>query len=277
MAQIHTARNDLAIKLKNTRRKNRTRPLIFFSIALVVCCILNRYVTTHSLHDFPALLRLVLLLFPPCFGLYSLIRIFGLLFSGKRRTQDEEGVLQSGLDGERTALSLLEKLGNDCHIFTNLRIPYQGREAETDLIVITPAGITIVEVKNSKGLITGDASDPELSQRKYLRNGDFHDKCFRNPFRQVGTHVYRLKGYLRQQGVQVPHIRTCAFFTNPEADLQITDKQDILREKCPVFLHNEGDRLIRYLCRSDTPFPGRACQKSVRALEALRKAGLKQG
>ena len=65
-------------------------------------------------------------------------------------------ILQAGMAGEYASPDCLAALDDNCYIFTNLHIPHEGKESETD-IVVSPAGITIVEVKNHKGVIRGDS------------------------------------------------------------------------------------------------------------------------
>ena len=76
----------------------------------------------------------------------------------------EMDIRRSGLEGEEAAQGCLSSLGDDCYVFTNLYIPYEGKDSETDILVVSPAGVTIVEVKNHKGVIRGDVSDRKLIQ-----------------------------------------------------------------------------------------------------------------
>ncbi len=182
-------------------------------------------------------------------------------------THNELGILKAGVEGEWKALEYLESLPDDCHIYTNLRIPYDGAESETDMVVVTPAGVTIVEVKNYKGTISGDTSDENLVQVKHHRDEDEgHEKY--NPFRQVGTHAYRLAGYLRTGGVRT-YARTCVFFVNEDVTLRLTDRAHILTSKCPVFKVEDVDRLCHYLQNSDNVFSGRDYQQTLELLNLL--------
>jgi hypothetical protein len=47
-------------------------------------------------------------------------------------------------------------LGDECYVFANLDVKYDGKHKETDLIVVSPTGLTMVEVKNYSGLLMGD-------------------------------------------------------------------------------------------------------------------------
>ena len=180
---------------------------------------------------------------------------------------NELGVLKAGVEGERKALEYLDSLTDDCHIYTNLRIPYDGAESETDMVVVTPAGVTIVEVKNYKGTILGDTSDENLVQVKNRQDEDEGDEKY-NPFRQVGTHAYRLAGYLRTHGVRT-YVRTCVFFVNEGVTLRLTDREHILASKCPVFKVEDVSRLCRYLQNSDIVLSGRDYRQTLELLNFL--------
>ena len=214
---------------------------------------------------FPSVVRISLYALPMALTAYCL---YALLSGLSRSGSQEEDILRSGLLGEEKALSLLRGLGDDCHIFTNLRIPYDGGESETDMIVVTPGGITIVEVKNHKGILTGDASEEQLTQRKPFRSGGAQTKLLHNPIRQVGTHAYRLAGWLRSHGIHA-YVHTCVLFVNPEAELQLSDRKDVLSRKCPVFTIREIYSLSRYLTDSAQPLSSREYQRTVQLLEVL--------
>ena len=154
-------------------------------------------------------------------------------YEAKLNMNDELRIKLAGLEGERYALHTLESLPDDCHIFTNLLVPYEGRISETDLIIVSPHAITITEVKNYKEYIRGDWGDEHLFN-DVKRGETVHTKEFYNPIRQVATHAYRLKGLLKENGVDV-WVNTCVYFPNIEANLQRTSDNKGVLEKCPVF------------------------------------------
>lgn len=180
-------------------------------------------------------------------------------------TYDDLGILMAGVEGERKALEYLDSLADDCHIYTNLRIPYNGAESETDMVVVTPAGVTIVEVKNYKGTIWGDTSDKNLVQTK--DDQDEESEKY-NPIRQVGTHAYRMAGYLRTHGVQT-YVRTCVFFVCEDVILELTDREKILVSKCPVFKVQDVGRLRYYLQSNDSVFSRNEYWQTLKLLDFL--------
>lgn len=151
----------------------------------------------------------------------------------KQPPPDTVQQLQAGLDGEELALTMLCVLKNDCHIYTNLRIPYDGKESETDIIVVAPHTVTIVEVKNYKRALTGDWSDEHLLKAKHDDTDD-SDEVY-NPVKQVATHVYRLSHYLREHGVNA-RVNRCVLFVG-EGSIDVTDIHNATIH-CPVFQYD---------------------------------------
>ena len=181
----------------------------------------------------------------------------------------EDDILRAGLEGEKKALEVLALgLDSQCHVFANLLVPYADEKSETDLIAVTPAGVTIIEVKNHKRIIMGDLSDHDFIQRRELRSGKYEDATFYNPVRQVGTHVYRLAGYLREHNVPV-HVDGCVLFTNDEVRLHLTDREGISHEKCPVFHISEVQRLCKTLDSGRRQLDGEQMAAVVKALDRL--------
>lgn len=170
---------------------------------------------------------------------------------------NEGHTLKTGLDGERKALSVLRKLDDRCHIYTNLLIPYRGRNSEADLVLVTPSGVTIVEVKNYIGTLSGDISAENL-----LYNGE--EKY--NPVTQVGKHEWRMKGFLRERGISIP-VQRCVFFVNPKTRLELTDCDGLIRE-CPIFIYRDRKELFAY-ADEDVRCTENAFFRTIEALDAL--------
>lgn len=133
----------------------------------------------------------------------------------RKQAEKERGILQSGVDGEEAGLHLLSLLPGNSHVFTNTLIPFEGQVSETDLILVAPCGVAVVEVKNHKGSIYGQYTAHDLTQQ----NGG-RERTFYNPIQQVATHVHRLSGFLRENGIDVP-VQSFVLFIHPEAFVRI--------------------------------------------------------
>ena len=179
---------------------------------------------------------------------------------------DELQRIKAGVVGEEAALNVVSALSDECYIFTNLVVKYDGEDNETDLIVISPTGLTMVEVKNYSGLLIGDLSDREFIHRKYLKNGTYTDDTARNPVKQVGAPIYKLAHYLKDRGITVT-VRRCALFVNDNVQFQLTDRAGLSKD-CPLYL-KDSPEFLTYLHRSGS----RALRPGDinRIVEALKK------
>lgn len=159
------------------------------------------------------------------------------------RTEEDE-IRQSGQDGEDFTAEILAKLSKNYNIFRNVSVCYDGETSELDIVVVGNAGVFIVENKNHRGIITGDFDDRYWRQDKVGRGGNAYSKDFYSPVKQVGTHVYRLANYLRDNYVNV-HIDGIVFFSNPEAKVMVHGNQ----KDIPVFSERDNGEagLLSYI------------------------------
>lgn len=152
--------------------------------------------------------------------------------------------LYAGVEGELRALDSVAGLDDNCFVFANVEIWLDGHRNETDLIVVSPTGLTIVEVKNYSGIILGDLSQPEIIQRKYRKNRKYSDEPRSNPVHQIEAPAQKLTEFLKRKGISV-FVRRCALFIHDNVDIRVTDRQG-LSKSCPLFL-KESLELLQYL------------------------------
>lgn len=214
MAQILKKKNNLLLK-RNTIMAVHYGGLGVFILASICCveCWFSDVSNTVTL-------------------ILALVSIAGLIANDA--TQNRLGILSSGVSGEKAAINMLAKaLPDNYRCITNLRIYYDGRESELDLVVVGDTGVYIVEVKNHKGVISGNYNDYELTQTK--RN---EIKTLNNPVRQVSTHADRLSRFLRDKGINV-WVQGTVFFNNPDAIIEIND---IPENGKPIFAANSNGK-----------------------------------
>ncbi len=98
---------------------------------------------------------------------------------------------------ERELVSELLKYGvPDTAIFHDLYVrKYNGDFSQIDLVVLSPVGIIVFEVKEYGGLIWGNGNHDQWTQ--VLANGKKRYP-FYNPIMQNGRHIEELKKKLRQ-------------------------------------------------------------------------------
>ena len=67
------------------------------------------------------------------------------------------------------------------------------------------------------------------------------------------------------------YVRTCVFFVNPDCQLQLCDRNEIMKEKCPVFHAGQKEKLLHYLQSGTKPLSDSAFERTVELLEELMK------
>lgn len=140
-------------------------------------------------------------------------------------------ILKSGLAGEEVTAEIISSLPDSFYAFQNVKVTYEDKTSELDMIVVGPTGVFVIETKNMTGTIIGDYESQEWVHKKQV-NGRTTSKNFYSPVKQVGTHVYRLANYLRSNGWPV-HVASLVFFANQDADVQVSGKptQTLVIEK----------------------------------------------
>lgn len=166
------------------------------------------------------------------------------------------GILKAGVDGEKIAGKSLSKLSKDYTVIKNAVVTFEGKSSEIDLLVFGKNGITIVESKNYKGIISGDVSDKNWTKTK--KNGENeYTKKFYNPVKQLGTQIHRLSGALKENGVDV-FIDGVVCFTNPESELNISGSKKGISV---VTLANDKDSLADCITDRKNPLDDSVVKK----------------
>lgn len=135
-------------------------------------------------------------------------------------------ILVSGIYGERNAAKVLAGLPDSYTVFQNVKVSYGNKTSEIDNIVVGKSGVFIIEVKNHNSHIIGDLKDTYWIQHKVGRGGTPYTNQVYNPVKQVGTHIYCLANYLRQNGINI-HIEGMVYFVNEACVLSLTGNSAI--------------------------------------------------
>lgn len=160
-----------------------------------------------------------------CFVGVQLIVVFVCLGGNVSKYADTD-ILVSGIHGERFAAKVLAILPDDYIVFQNVKVTYENKQSEIDNIVVGKSGVFIIEVKNHNSHIVGDLKDTYWIQHKVGRGGMPYTNQVYNPVKQVGTHIYCLANYLRQNGVNV-YIEGMVYFVNKTCLLSLTGDSNI--------------------------------------------------
>ena len=70
-------------------------------------------------------------------------------------------------------------------LLTNVKVSVEAKQTELDNVIINPEGISIIEVKNYYGTLTGDEGSCDWIQTKNSFGGNFYQKSIKNPIKQV--------------------------------------------------------------------------------------------
>lgn len=174
MARIHGRKNSLKGKI------DKKIPF-YIIISLIITIILGGSIFYTS---FP------IFLISPLVWFISIRKINKINIRNKK--------YKKGLTGEESVLHILKKLNGNYHIFNDVNLPKTpyNEKAQIDIVVVSKSGIIIVEVKNIKGIASGNIDDEYIS----ILNGNSTNKIY-NPIRQVNGQGYKLSKLLKSKGI----------------------------------------------------------------------------
>lgn len=159
------------------------------------------------------------------------------------KLKKQRGILRSGAEGEKRVLQLLSRLPDDFFIITDTELVIGHKTAQIDHIIVGPTGIFIVETKNLKGTISGNADDEMLYKTKHFGNGNSETKKLYNPIFQVSTHA-QLLSELLIKNKYYNEIAPCVYFSHPMSEVSLCGENPNAR----VFWGNlGGDSLLRHI------------------------------
>lgn len=128
---------------------------------------------------------------------------------------------RAGRLGEEYATGFISSILNDeDRLFTNVKVSYEGKDAELDEVIVNPRGVFVIEVKNYKGELRGDAADYEWIKYKTSDSGEVYEKTVRNPIKQVHRQEYIFSNYLRENGIKV-WVEGYVFFVQQNSPVKV--------------------------------------------------------
>ena len=141
-----------------------------------VACLVTSFFMVYSSMDFLHVIGIGVFLFS------------GYLFSQCSRRC-------SGSWGEHKALSALSKeLPDQYHLFVNVSV---HEKMESDMVVVGPNGVFLVEVKSFNGTLEGGVNDGKWILHKVGRRGGRYTKTIKNPLGQLKRNIAILSQYLK--------------------------------------------------------------------------------
>ncbi len=169
----------------------------------------------------------LLFLVPAVLIMFGVYRYSDVMNKNEHLVRKSSDIVLSGIQGELNTLHILRALPDTFTIIPDILIKNNDNTAQLDFLLIGENGIWIVENKNQNGTIRGDSEEKDWIQEKVGRDGTPYSKSFYSPVKQVSTHVFKLKQYLKDKGIaQVPWIEGVVFFSNEEVILDIDNSKN---------------------------------------------------
>jgi hypothetical protein len=115
-------------------------------------------------------------------------------------------VMVAGAAGEDRALAALSGLPTEYTLFNQIRLPDERSRTgfrEADFVVVGNNGVFIIENKDYRGEIQGDANAPNWELHKIGIGGTPYTTACRNPVRQVRVYVTLLSKLFAMRGIKV--------------------------------------------------------------------------
>ena len=106
-------------------------------------------------------------------------------------------------------------------------------------------GVFVIETKNHNGTIVGNTADERWTQHKVGQKGGQYSKDMYSPVKQVGTHVFRLSKFLKQNGINV-WVQGIVYFSTYQAVVEVNEN---LNNAPPVFAASEDGvrEMVHYI------------------------------
>ncbi len=146
-------------------------------------------------------------------------------------------------------------------------IAQDGGINEVDLLVLTPSGLKLIEIKSRPGTISGDAGTWEWRHER-------RSLALENPLLLANRKAKKLKGLLESMHTfgsgGVPYVEALVFLSAPDMDCRLTD-----RARTGVHLRDRADRpgILRALT---APSARPVDQRTAKAVfQAIQKAGIR--
>jgi hypothetical protein len=147
----------------------------------------------------------------------------------------------SGIEGEVRALASLKTLPDDCIVFNRIRLPddwLPNGQRELDFIVVAPAGLFVIEVKNTSGRIHVDPNSKHWPLASRGCGGRPNWQAVANPLPQVLAQAHALERWLLRQGISQP-VRSAVCFSRSDVILENVEASPV-----PVLIPEQIPALI---------------------------------
>lgn len=173
-------------------------------------------------------------------------RYLAAIFSLENHLIESVTTLKRGTDSERRIILDIIKSGiSPKRIFHDLYIPKEGEKySQTDLVVISPVGVIVLEIKDYSGWIFGNGFHEHWTQVLAYGNEKYR---FYNPVKQNEGHISSIRTLLYKLD-SIPFFSVVVFDGNCE--LKVIE--NIPRKNYVIYRHQLADTLNQIIRNNPT-------------------------
>jgi len=161
-----------------------------------------------------------------------------------RDNAKQENFINAGQKGEaQVAATLGRDLDNSYYVLNDIQVRSGFKKAQIDHVVIGPNGVFVIETKNWRGRISGDAADKAWMQKKY---DDQPMRRIGNPVLQNRRHAEVVRSLLGSAGLADIRVIPLLVFTSKHATLDIANLDESIlwpAEVCDAIRRSPGPTL----------------------------------
>ena len=155
-----------------------------------------------------------------------------------KHDKNSKMILKYGKKTEKLVSKLLKEVFGGRNLYVNILLPYlrsKGTKyAEIDDLIITKAGIFVIEVKGQKGHITNGSGERWIQQKNY------NITEFYNPFMQNETHIQILREILQKENIHSVPIYNIVVFVSNEVTFQYKRNLPLSPEEMIKFIKDKN-------------------------------------
>lgn len=186
------------------------------------------------------------------------------------RNKIKQQIIASGDRGEfkvRKVLRSLENRNSRYKVYHNVRLgPDESATNEYDTVIVGPNGIFHIETKNYGGE-RGGIIDIDSKGNWILHKKNGYSKIITNPAGQVGSHEYRLKGFLMKV-VGIRNLPTQGIIVLSCDNIRVRDNEKTTRQIPILNRHELADYIRNYKKGKMILYP-RTVRKICKKIEAM--------
>ena len=155
----------------------------------------------------------------------------------QKKTYHGMRILRSGYLGEKRTTAFLKNLSDDFVVLPDILL---ARDIQIDQLVLCPAGIVILEVKNHRGVVHLKNRKAPMMHSKRTKAGIVYENQAENPIQQAMRLESAVRAMRKDWGYARLPIKGAIYFSNPHAVIEN-------KAAYPVFSYQKRSKLLKFL------------------------------